>query len=227
MGTTLIYARVSTADRNLEHQEENLWDYAVDELGVEQEDIDVLRDESTGTNTDRSGYREMMERVRAGDVEAVVVRSVTRIGRNMRDIYDTVYEIVLDFECGLYVKNDGLEIDPGADLSIGDRAHLNALGFAAEVEAKQIKERTIEGLRAAEAAGKWTTRPPYGFTTDDDGYLQPNGNFDKAIRAIESVEELDWSHRKAARHSGVPRRTVPNILERKDLYLQEVGDVGE
>jgi len=219
MGTTLIYARVSTSEQNLEHQEENLWDYAVDDLGVGPETIDVLRDESTGTNTDRSGYREMMSRVREGEAESVVVRSVTRIGRNMRDIYDTVYEIVLDHEVGLYVKNDGLEIEPGADLSIGDRAHLNALGFAAEVEAKQIKERTIEGLRAAEAAGKWTTRPPYGFTTDEEGYLKPNENFNKAIRAIEAVEELDWSHRKTARHTGVPRRTIPNILEREDLYL--------
>jgi len=100
-----------------------------------------------------------------------------------------------------------------------DKMFLSMLAWGAELEAKKIKENTIEGLRAAEAEGKWLGRPPYGFSTDDDGYLQPNENYSNAIQAIEGVEELDWSHRKAARHSGVPRRTVPNLLERKELYL--------
>jgi len=220
MGKTAIYARVSTDEQDVEHQRENLWNYATDELGVDPSDLEVLTDKSTGTDTDRSGYRKMLELVRDGDAEQIVVREVTRLGRTMREISENVHEVVQDHGCGLYVLNDQLEVPPGEELSMQDKMLLNVLAWAAELEAKKIKENTRAGLRAAEAAGKWVGRPPYGFETDDDGYLQPNENFSKARDAIFAVEEEGWSDRKASRHSGVPRRTVPNIVERKSLYFE-------
>lgn len=224
---TVIYARVSTEDQDLEHQRDNLWQYATERLGVDPSSIEVLTDKATGTNQRRSGYREMMELVRAGDVERVIVREVTRIGRNFRDIHETVHEIVEDLGVGLSVVNDNLEIEPGDDLSMQDKMFLSMLAWGAELEAKKIKENTLAGLRAAEAEGKWLGRPPYGFSTNDDGYLQPDDDYGKAIQAIEAVDELGWSHRKAARHSGVPRRTIPNILDRKELYIKHREEESE
>jgi DNA invertase Pin-like site-specific DNA recombinase len=221
MGTTAIYVRVSTRDQDLEQQEQNLWEYATDSLSIDSADIVVLRDKSTGTDTDRGGYRDLMQLVRDDEADRVIVREITRIGRNFRDIHETVHEIVEDHNAGLSVTNDNLEIEPGGDLSMRDKMFLSMLAWGAELEAKKIRENTIEGLRAAEAEGKWVGHPPYGFTTDDDGYLQPNDNFANAVEAIYAVDELGWSDRKAARHTGVPRRTVPNVLERKDLYLSE------
>jgi len=218
--TTLIYARVSTEDQDLEHQEDNLWKYATDRLNIDPSNITVLTDKSTGTNQDRTGYREMMDRVRSGDARWVIVREVTRIGRDFRGIHETVHEIVDDHGIGLAITNDNLEIEPGDELSMRDKMFLSMLAWGAELEAKKIKENTKAGLRAAEAAGKWVGRPPYGFSTDEDGYLQPNENFSKAREAIFAVEEEGWSDRKASRHSGVPRRTVPNLIERKELYLE-------
>lgn len=222
---TIIYARVSKQEQNLEHQEDNLWTHATDELGVPPDEITVLSDKSTGTDTDRSGYRQMLKRVRGGEADRVVVREVTRLGRTMRDISENVHEIVEDHGAGLHVVNDNLAVEPGEELPMQDKMILNVLAWAAELEAKKIQENTRAGLRAAEAAGKWVGRPPYGFSTDDDGYLQPNENFSKARDAIIGVEEEDWSHRKASRHSGVPRRTVPNLLDRKDLYLEHASSV--
>jgi len=221
MGTTAIYVRVSTRDQDLEQQEQNLWAYATDSLSIDPADIVVLRDTSTGTDTDRGGYRDLMQLVRDDEADRVIVREITRIGRNFRDIHETVHEIVEDHDAGLSVTNDNLEIEPGGDLSMRDKMFLSMLAWGAELEAKKIRENTIEGLRAAEAEGKWVGHPPYGFTTDDDGYLQPNDNFANAVEAIYAVDELGWSDRKAARHTGVPRRTVPNVLNRKDLYLSE------
>ena len=221
MGTTAIYVRVSTRDQDLEQQEQNLWAYATDSLSIDPADIVVLRDKSTGTDTDRGGYRDLMQLVRNDEADRVIVREITRIGRNFRDIHETVHEIVEDHNAGLSVTNDNLEIEPGGDLSMRDKMFLSMLAWGAELEAKKIRENTIEGLRAAEAEGKWVGHPPYGFTTDDDGYLQPNDNFGNAVEAIYAADELGWSDRKAARHTGVPRRTVPNVLERKNLYLSE------
>lgn len=225
---TIIYARVSKPEQNLNHQEDNLWTYATDDLGIDAGEIDVLSDKSTGTDTDRSGYRTMLERVRSGEADRVIVREVTRLGRTMREISENVHEIVQDHEVGLDVMNDNLAVEPGDELSMQDKMILNVLAWAAELEAKKIAENTRAGLRAAEAAGKWVGRPPYGFSTDEDGYLQPNKNFSNAREAIIGVEENDWSDRKASRHSGVPRRTVPNLIERKELYLdRDTADTEE
>ena len=220
----VIYARVSTERQDLEQQEQKLWEYVTDDLEIPTKDISVLRDESTGRNTDRSGYRQLMQTVENAEVDIVICRSISRIGRNMRNIYDTVYTIVEDHSVGLHAINDGFEVDSGAKMSQSDKAYLNALSLAAELEADMIQQRVIDGLRAAEAAGKWTTRPPYGFTTDDDGYLQPSEEYRNAVEAITAVEQMGWSHRKASRHTGVPRRTVPSILSRKEMYLDEYRD---
>lgn len=224
MGQTAIYARVSTDEQNLDHQRDNLWDYATEELDIDPADLVVLSDEATGTTTDRSDYRELMARVRDGDLDRVVVREVTRLGRTMREISANVHEMVEDHGVGLYVVNDSIEVEPEGELDMRDKMLLNVLAWSAELEAKKIKENTIAGLRAAEAAGKWIGRPPYGFTTDADGYLQPNDNFSKAYQAIQSIEEDGWSKRKASRHTGVPRSTLGNILERKELYEAESGE---
>jgi len=220
MGTTVIYARVSTEDQDLQQQEADLWDYTTERLGVDGADVEVLRDKSTGTNIDRSGYREMMQLVRSGEADRVVVRAIDRVGRDLRDIQDTIYEIVDDHGCDFHATQDGLRSE-GDDMDIGFKSALFGLSLAAEIKARKVKDNTMQGLRAAEAAGKWIGAPPYGFTTDDDGYLQPTEKFHNALEAIRAVDEAGWSHRKASRHTGVPRRTVPNLLERRELYLEE------
>lgn len=226
MGQTVIYARVSTQDQNIKHQKDNLWEYATERLGIDPATIDVLADKRTGTNIDRSGYREMMARVRSGEADAVVVRTIRRLGRSMREINENVREMIDDNGVGLYTMNDPFEVEPGGELSTHEELLLSVVAWAAQVEAENLRENTIAGLRAAEAEGKWIGHPPYGFTTDDDGYLQPNEDFRKAIEAIEAVEDLGWSHRKASRHTGVPRRTIPNILDRRDLYMAEEEPAG-
>jgi DNA invertase Pin-like site-specific DNA recombinase len=224
MGETLIYARVSTADQDLDPQEANLWDYCTQRLGIREAEIDVERDKASGTTTDRSGYRTVMERVREDDIDRVVVRAIDRIGRDIRDIHDTIYEIVDDNDTGFHAVDDGLAQEPGDDMDIGFQATLFGLSLAAEVKAKKVRQNTLEGLRAAQAAGKWVGRPPFGFETDDDGYLQPTDDYNRARRAILGVEEEGWSQREAERRTGVPRRTIPALLERKDLYLNDMEE---
>jgi predicted site-specific integrase-resolvase len=67
------YVRVSTADQNLDRQLTPTSEYAQDELGADLAEIETYRDKSTRTNTERSGYRNLMADVDAGDLDAVVV----------------------------------------------------------------------------------------------------------------------------------------------------------
>ena len=219
---TTIYARVSTPKQDIAQQKTKLWNYATEELGLLPSNIDVLEDEATGGNTDRDGYQEMMRRVREGETGRVVVRSITRLGRNMRDLNESVHEIVEDNGCGLVVVNDGLHIEPETDeLNLEQKAILYGLSFAADIEHEMIKQRTLDGLRAAEEAGKRIGRPIYGFTSEDGNLRPDDEEYEKAIQAIVAKEELGWSDRRIQRQIGVPRRTVPSVVERHDIYLGE------
>ena len=217
---TILYGRVSTTDQNIDHQMERLWELSTDDRDIDPSRIVPLSDEATGRNTERDGYKEMMRKVRESEADLVICRSLSRLGRNMRDIYNTVYEIVEDHNAGLLVAKDGIEIEPGDELDTKNKVYINALGLAADIEADLIRERTLEGLRAAERAGKRIGRPIYGFS-GEDGSIYPNENYRKAVMAILADEELEWSHRKIERQIGVPRRTVPRILNRKDVYLDD------
>lgn len=210
-----IYARVSTDDQNIDHQRENLLDYA-DDLGYDG--VTVYADTSTGTDTARADYQQLLTAVEEGEVDAVACRSVTRLGRSMRQINQHVHKIVDDHGCGLYIRNDNVEIEPGDGLSMSDKILLDVLGWAGEVEAKKLQENIQAGLEAARAEGKWVGRPPFGFDVDDGGYLQPNENYQKAQEVIHAMDELGWSQRKTARYTGVARSTLRGIMDRKEMY---------
>lgn len=220
MGANLIYARVSTDEQDLDHQQDNLWEYATETLGLSPETIDVLSDTKTGRTTERPGFIELMDRVEGGEVERVIIREITRLGRSFRDIHETVHKIVEDHEVGFYVTDDNIEIEPGDELSMRDKMFVTLLGWGAELEAEKLRENTRSAIQAAREQGKWVGRPPYGFTTED-GYLVATDDYGKALSAIYAKDVLGWSDRKAAQHSGVPRRTLANIMDRKDLYLPD------
>lgn len=229
MTQTAIYARVSTAEQSLTGQTESAWEYATETLGLDEAELTVVTDKSTGTNTDRSGYREMMDLAESGAIDRVVVREVSRIARNMRDLNETVGRLVDDYGVSVHIIDAQLRVgeDDGGEALFDDRMVLQVLGLAAELEAKLNKERTMAGLAAAQAAGKHTGRPPFGFDTDDEGYLVPNDDFDTALGVIERVEDRDESVRSTARHADIARSTVRNVLDRQDLYLTQFQESAE
>jgi len=68
-----VYARVSTADQNLDRQLTGTTEYAETEFQATPADIEIYRDKSTGTDTARSGYQSLLEDVEAGAIEIVIV----------------------------------------------------------------------------------------------------------------------------------------------------------
>lgn len=219
---TTIYARVSTPSQNLAQQKKKLWNHTIDELNVKPSNVQVLADEASGGNTERSGYREMMRRIREDETDQVVIRSITRLGRNMRDLNETIHEILEDHGVGLTIVNDGICIPPETDeLKLDQKAIFYALSFAADIEHEMIKQRTIDGLRAAQEAGKRIGRPIYGFTSEDGNLRPDDEEYKKAVQAVVAKEELGWSDRKIERRIGIARRTVPRVIERREVYLED------
>ena len=207
------YVRVSTEDQDLQRQLEATLEYA-DQLGSDQA-IETFRDKSTGTNTDRRQFRELLDR--AEEFDAVVVNSVSRLARSVRDFEDVVDRIVEDADTELHIISEGFEIRPD-DNDPYQHAMLQMLSVFAELEAEMAQARTREGLRTRMANDEYHHGPaPLGFEKND-GRLIESGRFDHVAVTLQEVAEDRLSKRKAAQELDCARATISRALDRAELY---------
>ncbi len=157
--TTVLYARVSTADQTIAHQrsQAEAAGFTIDE---------VIADEGvSGISTrlkDRPQGRRLFDKLREGDT--LVVRWVDRLGRNYEDVCDTIREFMRK---GVVVRTviNGLTFD-GATADPMQRAVRDALiGFMAalsQAQAEATKEAQRAGIEHAKALGdgKYRGRKP-------------------------------------------------------------------
>ena len=211
-----LYVRVSTEDQSLARQRQLTYDYATDRLGVEPSSIRVYTDKRSGTNTDRSGYADLMADLADGSIDRVVVSEVSRLSRSVRDFAEAVERIVDEHGAALHVLDMGLDLDPD-DRDPYTRAFLSVAATFAELEADIKRENTRQGMAAAKSLGKQTGRPPFGFDVGPEGYLSPNDDFETALVILDHLDRGD-SKRSVANSAGVSRRTVGRIEQRREVY---------
>ncbi|RJT07607.1 recombinase family protein [Halococcus sp. IIIV-5B] len=216
---TALYCRVSTEDQSLARQRQRTSEYATDRLGIEPAAIEVYTDKQTGTDTDRDGYRELIEAVEAGDVERVVASEVSRISRSVRDFAATVERIVDENEVGLHILDMGIDLDPDKRDPY-TRAFLTVVATFAELEAEIKRDNTREGIAASRSQGKWHGRPPFGFDVGSEGFLVPNNDYETAIVVLDELDK-GASKRELGRRTGIGRSAVRHIANNRERY---VGD---
>jgi DNA invertase Pin-like site-specific DNA recombinase len=101
-----------SADQSLvrQRQRQRTSDYATNTLGIEPSAIEVYPDKQTVTDTDRDGYRDLIEAVEVDEVERVIASEISRISRSVRNFAATVERIVDDNEVGLHILDIGLSV---------------------------------------------------------------------------------------------------------------------
>jgi DNA invertase Pin-like site-specific DNA recombinase len=140
--TVIGYARVSTSDQNLEIQE----------AALKAAGCGVIRAEKrSGTST--SGRAEtVLDFLRAGDV--LMVTRIDRLARSIGDLQDIVRAVKAK---GASLKATEQPIDTS---TAAGKAFLDMLGVFAEFETNLRKERQLEGIAKAKAAGVYKGRKP-------------------------------------------------------------------
>lgn len=142
--TTYGYARVSTTDQDLTIQIEAL----------QKAGCDLVREEKV-SGTSRNGRKELdtlMQFMRSGDT--LLVTRIDRLARSIGDLQDIVRELKAK---GVSLKAIEQPIDTG---TAAGKAFLDMLGVFAEFETNLRKERQLEGIAKAKAAGVYTGRKP-------------------------------------------------------------------
>jgi DNA invertase Pin-like site-specific DNA recombinase len=136
------YARVSTADQNLDLQID-----ALTKAGCEK----IFSDKVSGVKSDRSGLSEALNFMRKGDT--ICVWKLDRLGRSLKHLIETV--LVLQ-SAGKGFRSLQEHIDTTTS---GGKLFFHIFGAIAEFERDVIRERTRAGLTAARARGRLGGRP--------------------------------------------------------------------
>ena len=145
MANVYGYIRVSSADQNEERQI-----IAMQEKRIPQENLFV--DKQSGKDFDRPQYKEMIGKIREGDL--IYVLSIDRLGRNYEEIQKQWRILTKDIGADICVIDMPLlDTRKGKDLMgtfIADQV-LQILSFCSENERVNIKKRQAEGIAAARA----------------------------------------------------------------------------
>lgn len=184
------YARVSSADQNLDRQLKSLGDAGVDAARI-------FSDKCSGKNLKRPSFQRLDKTVKEGDV--VVVASMDRLARSLNDLLEKVNDFG---NRGVTIKflKENIEITSG-NISPISRLLLGIMGAVAEFERNLIRERQAEGIALAKQRGVYAGRKP----------VEPEKIAEVTRLIEEGVPKI-----VACRRVGIGRTTYYTHMERKD-----------
>ena len=180
---TFGYCRVSSSDQKEDRQLEAMLD-----LGINERDIFV--DKCSGKNFDRPQYQALKVQLREGDV--LVIKSIDRLGRNYKQIYDEWREITREIKANIKVLDMPVLDTTRTEGLIGEVISdivLQLLSYVAEQERTFIKQRQAEGIKLAKEKGKRLGKPPIEYPENWDNVYRiwKSG----AITAREAMKQLN------------------------------------
>jgi len=197
---TFLYARVSTADQAISHQQAQAR-AAGFELDEVIEDAGV-----SGVTTkfnERKGGAKLLDKLRRGDI--LLVRWVDRLGRNYEDVTETIRTLM---QRGVVIKTiinsmtfDGSTKDP-IQKAVRD-ALIAFMAATAQAQAEATKEAQQAGIKAAREAEDSATR-----------YRGRKPTFDVAqLHRAGELLSMGWTPTSISTAVGIPRATVYRIRE--------------
>lgn len=193
--TTILYARVSTADQNPSHQkaQAEAAGFTIDE---------VIADHGvSGVSTrlaERPEGKRLYDKLRRGDT--LVVRWVDRLGRNYQDVTDTIRHFMRQ---GVIIRTvingltfDGATTDPMQE-AVRD-ALIAFMAATAQAQAEATKEAQKAGIAAAKAEGT--------------KYLGKKPSYDrKGLQTVRDMLAMGAGTSEIAKTTGLTRQTVLRV----------------
>ena len=223
-----LYIRQSSMHQVLEHTESARRQYGLRQraiaLGWSDERIRTIDDDqgkSGAHSANRSGFRDLMARIAAGEIGLVLSLEVSRLCRSNADWHQLLQiaaiadTLILD-EAGVYDPNDG-----------NDRLLLGLKGALSEYELQSIRARLIGGQRSKAQRGELRMHLPIGLVYTESGEiaLDPDRAIVEAVELVfttfrrlgSAMQTLKWFRKNAVTLPSRPYRmkgqvhwSVPN-----------------
>ena len=145
----ILYCRVSTLDQKTDRQKVNETDFKL-----------VVEDKCSGAIPffERPGGIEIKKLVDKAAVTSLGVWQIDRLGRDLRDIINTIHYFV-EKKIPINFISQGLTtLDNNGKENPISKMMISILGIVGEMERVQSKERQLEGIKIAKLKGSYTGR---------------------------------------------------------------------
>ena len=218
-----LYIRQSSQKQVLNHTESTRRQYGLRQrataLGWPDERIRTIDDDqgiSGQYSANRSGFRDLMDRIAAGEVGIVLSLEVSRLCRNAAD-WQRLLQIAA-FSDTLILDEDGL-YDPNDS---NDKLLLGFKGALSEYEMQSIRARLVGGQRSKARRGALKMRLPLGlaYNDRDEVVLDPDRTIVEAIALVfatfrrtgSAMQTLKWFRNNAVTLPSRPYRLHGEVL---------------
>lgn len=193
MKTTAIYVRVSHRDQTHASQMPDLERWTAAHDGA----VEWFRDTFSGRTMQRPGMDKLLDALRMGKLERIVVWRLDRLGRTTRGLCQ-LFDELRDRHVDLVSLKDGFNLESPAG-----RLHARILASVAEYETEIRAERVAAGQLVARRRGKkWGgSKKGWRWKVSDD-----------QIVAIQEMRTAGKSIAHVARVTGLSRPTIYRIL---------------
>lgn len=167
-----IYTRLSVEDNGYESKNsiQNQITF-LKEYVEKREELNLIRiyvdNGATGTNFDREEWQCLMEDIKAGKINCVIVKDFSRIGRNYIEVGNYLENVFPFLQVRVIAVNENYD---SSKQSFESSTLMNALtNIVNEYYAKDISGKVIQVKRAMQQKGEFVSGiVPYGYKKSDE-----------------------------------------------------------
>jgi len=186
------YCRVSTANQNVERQ-----------LSNEEEFKIVYIDVCSGAVPFKD-RKQACKLLKNKDITHITISEITRLGRNMGDILETIQHFT-DNGVNILIENLGLTtLLPDGKPNDTASLVINIMSSIGQYERALLKERTAQGIAIAKADGRYHGRKR-GANKD---LLQYKSTYKKDIEAVKSLLNQGFNISQISKDLDIPRNRI-------------------
>lgn len=184
----VIYSRVSTSIQDYSRQTIELKDFASTMGWIV---LNVFEEKISGgkKNDERPALIEMIDFIKANEVNKVLCWELSRIGRNTIEVLKTI-EILNENKISLFIRNHNIEtLDVEGKINPITSFMIQILTSIGEMERSTIRQRVKSGYDQFLKSGGKVGRKE-GFRKDENLILQENKDVIKLLKKGYSVRKV-------------------------------------
>ena len=196
MNIKVLYCRVSTIEQKTDRQRVDAKSYDL-----------VIEDKCSGSIPffEREGGKEIKKLIDKGSNISLAVLSIDRLGRDLRDIINTIHFFTENKTAIHFISQGLLTLDDAGKENAISKMMISILGIVGEMEKVQIKERQFEGIKIAKLKGTYKGR----VIGSKEDTLQFLGK-DKNQKALQYLKQ-GFKGIEVAKLTGVHINTITKI----------------
>jgi DNA invertase Pin-like site-specific DNA recombinase len=147
--------------------------------------VDYVDDGKSGESVNRRDYQRLISDVERGAVDCVIVKDLSRIGRNLLDVDDLLMNYLVSLNVRFIAINDGYDsfLHPLSNLE------LAVINLANQHYNRDLAQKSITAKLVKQKRGEYLALAPFGYkkSTTERNKLVPDGEAAGYVRLIFSL----------------------------------------